>query len=348
MKHVILIAITFLLSIMEMYSQTFTTQMNGGEKLFFSITDSTKRKVEIIRIKTLNGVPVALPSGNLEIPATVKYKGATYYVTSISEGAFAGADKLIAVSIPSSVGQIGERAFSGCLKLTDIVFPSCKPKIGDSAFEKCSALSSISFGSDWTTMDLHLFADSDSLKTVFVPARVMKITGVKRLPNLQTINVDSSNKAFSSHDGMLYSQDGRTFYACPRARRGDVALKPGTEKVLDGAFKGCTLVESVSLPASAHEFAYDEFDGCKRLTSIVLMSEVPPVTAKWNGSTVFAIESPGENCNVFVPKENRARYQAAICCADGFYETLSGSRKVEAGESEMMGKSTIRRIKRQR
>jgi hypothetical protein len=348
MKHLILIAITFLFSSLETFSQDFVTRLNNGDRLFFHITDTTKKKVEIVRVKALNGAKVSLPSGNLEIPSTVKYKDTTYYVMSIGLDAFAGAEELTSVTMPSSITQIGDRAFSGCPKLKSVVFPSCKPKIGEHAFENCKSLSSVSFGSDWTSLELQLFEDSASLTDVYVPARAVKVTGVKLLPNLKRIDVDPNNLAFSSHDGMLYSKDGKTFYACPRARKEKVSLVSGTEKVLDGAFRGCTMIEEVYLPASVHELSYDEFAGCTSLTSITMLSEIPPITAKWNGATVFAIKSPGKDCRIYVPKENLTRYRTAICYTVGLYETLPGARKEKVGEDGLIGKTAVKKIKKQR
>ena len=347
MKHFILIAITFLFCSIGASSQSFTVRLNNGERLYFTVKDDSAKKVEIVRVKSMNGTTLPLPTGNLEIPSTVKYNETTYYVMSIGESAFAGADELTSVIIPSSITHIGERAFSGCTKLANIVFPSYKPTIGDKAFEDCKSLSSISFGSDWTSVDLHLFADADVLKYVQIPARTTKLTGVKQLPNLQRIDVDPNNKAFSSYDGLLYSVDGKTLYACPRARVGSVSIKNGTESILEDAFAGCTKVSKIILPESIHELDYDEFAGCTRLSSIVIMAKMPPITAKWNGSTVFAIKAPNQHCTIFVPKENLSRYRMATCSADGSYETLAAAQKTNHSAGEMMGKKSIKRIKMQ-
>jgi hypothetical protein len=245
------------------------------------------------------------------------------------------------VTIPSSILSIGESAFSGCRNLESVIFPSCKPKIGSKAFDHCKALASVSFGSDWTSVELQMFAGSESLTSVFIPARVVKLTGVKQLPKLQRIDVDANSKAFSSHDGMLYSKDGKTFYACPCARKGDVTLQDGTEKILDEAFKNCTMVESLSLPASIREFAFDEFASCTGLTRIVMNSEIPPMTAKWNGSSVFALRAPTQNTMVYVPGGFLKRYREAVCNKTGAYETLQGKRKVTLNEVALIGKSAI-------
>lgn len=347
MKQFFLIAFAFLFCAMEAFSQSFTTRLSNGDKLWFTVTDPVARKVEIVRVKALDRLHESLPSGDLKIPSTVKYKDIVYYVTSIGKEAFCGAESLTSVIIPSSVSNIGEKAFSGCSKLQSIVFPSCNPIICDNAFEKCKSISFISFGSDWTSVDLSCFADADSLREVHIPAKVIKLTGVKQLSHLQVLDVDSNNKAFSSCDGMLYSENGKTLYACPRAKSGEISIMKGTETILYGAFAGCNKVSRILLPESVHEFAFDEFVGCTRLSSIVFLSEMPPITAKWNGSRVFAIKAPNQYCKVYVPKENIARYRTAACNADGLYETLTAAKKTNMVESDMIGKKSIKKIKNQ-
>lgn len=346
MKRLVLIAIVFLFASLGAYSQSFSARLAGGDQLCFQITDTTHKKAEIVRVKALGNTQFSLPSGDLVIPSTVKYKETVYYVMSIGESAFSGAEELTSVSIPSSIQRIGDKAFSGCSNLKSVVFPSCKPTIGEDAFEGCNSLSSVSFGSDWQAVDFQVFAAAESLKEVFIPARVNKITGLKTIASLERIEVDANNKAFSSHDGMLYSKDGLTLYACPRAKYGQVSILSGTETVLDGAFGNCIKVDGIILPSSIHAFAFDEFAGCSSLQRIVMMPEVPPTTAKWNGATVFAIKAPNQTCSIQVPKEYLPRYQVSICSSDGAYETLKGNRKVEIGSEEMMNKSSVNKAKK--
>lgn len=345
MKRFILIAIAFLVASLEAYSQSFSARMGNGGQLSFHVTDTTRNEVEIVRIKVLGDLQPSLPSGDLMIPSSVNCKGATYTVVSIGESAFADADALTSVSIPSSVRRISDKAFSGCSHLTSVIFPSSSTLMGDNVFDKCSSLSSLSFGSDWTAIDFQQFAEATSLKEVYIPARVGKISGLKQLASLERIEVDPNNKAFSSHDGILYSKDGLTLYACPLAKNGHVSVYPETEKILDGAFSNCAALEGILLPASIHEFAYDEFMGCAHLKTITLLSEVPPLTAKWNGAAVFAVEAPNQECILQVKKEHLNRYQVNICAAEGSFETLKGERKTEISAGKMMDKSLIKRIR---
>lgn len=343
MKRFVLIAIVFLFAALEARSQSFTARISSGDQLCFQITDSTRLKVEIVRIKGFGNVKITAPSGELVIPAIVKYKEVEYLVTSVGEDAFADATELTSVSIPSTVRRLGSRAFSGCTSLKSIVFPSSKPEMGENVFEKCNSLSSLSFGSDWTGVDLQVYAESDSLTNIYIPARANQITGLKALASLEKIEVDVNNTAFSSYDGVLYSKDGRTLYTCPSAKSGEVNVRPGTEKILDGAFRDCTKVGVINLPSSLHEFAFDEFAGCSSLARLTLLSAVPPVSAKWGGATVFAVESPNTQCSLFVPKEYFSRYKVSICTTEGIYETLNGNRQTELVSGQLMGKTAIKK-----
>ena len=65
------------------------------------------------------------------IPATVKYNGVIYNVTSIGREAFRNRYVLKSVTIPNSVTSIGSYAFSDCSGLTSMTIPNSVISIGD-------------------------------------------------------------------------------------------------------------------------------------------------------------------------------------------------------------------------
>lgn len=343
MKRLItLLAGLFAASGLLVQGQTFSVPLESGNKLLFSVTDTTAKTVEIIRTGSFAGVSLALPTGSLDIPSSVTFKGKTYRVASISADAFSSAEELTFVSIPSSVKAIGEKAFAGCTKLEGVVFPASEPEFGSDVFDGCIALRSVSLGSDWKALDLNLFVSSNDLVDLYVPAKVRKITNLKFLQSLERIEVDPNNRAFSSIDGNLYSKDGKVFYACPNGRVGTLEIPEGAEKIQEGAFNGCASLTEITLPSTLHSFSYLDFYQCVSLRKLTLLSEMPPMTAKWNGASVFAIRCPGSLFKVYVPAESYSRYQTAVCAKAGEYETPAGKKETCSEDGLLTDKGILK------
>ena len=124
------------------------------------------------------------PSGNVVIPATVKYNNRTYKVTEIKnvnmyitsceipEGvtsigtAFQNLSSLTSVSISSTIQRIEGYAFSDCTSLISINIPKGVTYIGDKAFSGCTALPSITIPTTLMGMGSSSFADCTNLKKI--------------------------------------------------------------------------------------------------------------------------------------------------------------------------------------
>lgn len=95
-------------------------------------------------------------------------------VTSISEYAFSGCERLTSIIIPNSVTSIGKNAFGGCERLKSIVIPNSVINIGAWAFSGCWSLESVIIGNNVTTIGTRAFRDT-ALKTVTIPKSVKQI-----------------------------------------------------------------------------------------------------------------------------------------------------------------------------
>lgn len=344
-KLTILLAALLLSSASSLCGQELSSTLKSGAQLYFSVTDTTAKTVELVSPASVPGAAVSFPDGMLDIPATVVIKDVTFRVTGIAAKAFEGADKLTYVAIPSTVRKIGADAFKGCTKLEHLVLPAAAPEIDKSAFADLRYLKAISFGSDWRSIDFSLFASSEDIESVFIPVKVTKITNLKALKGLKNISVDPNNPAFTTIDGMLYSRDGQTLYACPCGRRGEVAIVPGTKKILDGAFNGCSLIYSVKIPASVESFPYDLFGDCCLLSEIKMFASAPIMTAKHDGTHVFALLVATPDTRLAVPRESIALYRNAICAEPGEYESILSGKKEVRTAVEMLGRRNVVRGK---
>ncbi|MBQ4100306.1 MAG: leucine-rich repeat domain-containing protein, partial [Oscillospiraceae bacterium] len=92
-----------------------------------------------------SGVPLSpWHNGNEQHITSITFDGQSY-ITSISDGAFAGFTALTSLTIPDSVEVIGACVFNGCTALTEITIPSGAGTINDSAFYGCSSLTKVTF-----------------------------------------------------------------------------------------------------------------------------------------------------------------------------------------------------------
>ena len=105
-------------------------------------------------------------SGEVVIPESVEYEGATYSVTSIEEKAFYHCSGLTSVTIPNGVTSIGNMAFRECTGLTSVTIPNSVTSIRWEAFRDCSGLTSVTIGNGVTSIGEYAFSGCSALTSV--------------------------------------------------------------------------------------------------------------------------------------------------------------------------------------
>ena len=101
------------------------------------------------------------------LPSTLK---------GISEKAFSGCTKLLAIDIPEGTKSIGENAFENCSALTDVTIPSTVKKITGNMFLNCKRLKNVSLENGITVIGDNAFCGCKSLTELVVPETVTKIS----------------------------------------------------------------------------------------------------------------------------------------------------------------------------
>ena len=133
-------------------------------------------------------------AGDVAIPLSVNYNGATYSVTSIGNQAFRYCSNLTSIEIPNSVTSIGDEAFFGCSSLTSIQIPNSVTSIGNYAFIWCESLTSIEIPNSVTSIGESAFGGCDSLTSVEIPNSVTSIgqSAFKGCSNLTDVIIGNS------------------------------------------------------------------------------------------------------------------------------------------------------------
>jgi hypothetical protein len=182
----------------------------------------------------LNGTGVAFGGANALTEAVIGNG-----VTRI-DGMFQGCTQLERVSLPKSLRTIGEFSFWGCICLSDLVLPDGLISIADHAFDDCRGLETIVIPKSVTDIGFAAFE------------------GCYRLQEL-TLPVIGSGSQYS-HFGSIFGAtdfEAQASYIPPDFKK--VTVTAG-KRLENGAFKGCSTIESIILPDSLEIAAGDAFD----------------------------------------------------------------------------------------
>ena len=190
-------------------------------------------------------------TGDVVIPSSVDYNGATYSVTSIGYEAFYNCSSLTSIEIPNSVTSIGDDAFYGCSSLTSIEIPNSVTSIGGWAFYHCTSLTSIEIPNSVTSIGNYAFCGCSSLTSIQIPNSITRIGdgAFNNCSSLTSIEIPNSVTSIG---------------AC--------------------AFYGCSGLTSIEIPNSVTSIGNDAFYYCSNLTKITCLATNPPTI----GSDTFS------------------------------------------------------------
>ena len=333
-----------LLAGVSAFAHDFTATVDG-QKLYFEITNKSRKCVAVTYNGNISDHKDQSIAGIVEIPAKVKHNDEVYSVTAISPKAFANADHLKGIVIPSGVTTIGDFAFEDCDSLTNVVFPGNIVTLGQGVFFKATAISNVTIGSDWKKIDLSMFRWSKSLTSIAIPAKIEKIQGVKKLKHLESIAVDPNNAKFASVDGMLYSKDGSIFYACPRAYKGKVTVHQGVTTILPGALIDCPAITALDLPASLQYVSFRETSRMKQLSYILIRGEQPISTSYLGAEGKFLFQIANPATEIVVLSSAKSSYEKALATEAGEYAEKADGLPYIVEQKDLPGKKNIKGVK---
>ena len=161
--------------------------------------------------------------------------------------------------IPDSVTEIKEYAFSGCTGLTSVIIPDSVTRIGEGAFSGCSSLESITIP--------------------FVGAEAGKTSkDTYQYPFGYIFGTDSytGGRGVMQYYGNSTSYTMSITYYIPSSLR-NVTVTGGN--ILYGAFYGCSMLTSVTIPETVTSIGERAFYNCTGLSSINYTGDI----AAWCG-----------------------------------------------------------------
>ena len=203
-------------------------------------------------------------------------------VTSIGESAFEYCSSLTSVTIPDSVTSIGNSAFSGCSSLTSITIPDSVTSIGDFAFSSTAIYNDESnWENDVLYIGNYLIEAKNTLSGEYVVKKETKCIGRRAFvgcSELNQINVDTANTAYSSENGVLFNKNKTELIRYPEGKAGNSYVIPNSvTSIGEYAFRDCTSLTSITIPDSVTSIGNSAFSFCDSLTSIAIPDSVTSI-----------------------------------------------------------------------
>lgn len=246
---------------------------------------------------TINGLPVTAiwPEafhGWTGLKSVAVPKG----VTNIPNGAFSGCSALTNITIPDTVTSIGEQAFSDCSSLTGVIIPHSVSQIAPYTFVRCTSLTDVQIPTGVTSIGYGAFLECTSLTNVTIPKTVSGIGSevFSDCSQLIAITVEALNPAYGSVDGVLFSKNPTTLFACPGGKSGSYSLPDTVLRIGDSAFAGCERLTSITIPNGVTSLGRGVFSECTGLTNVTISDTVTSVGngAFWGCSALASLIIP--------------------------------------------------------
>lgn len=134
----------------------------------------------------LNNRGVLTVTGEGEITDTAPWNDYCYEIksaiftdgiTGIGECAFAGAENMVSVQLPSTLKEIEVNSFYSCSSLKEIIIPSGVKKIDSEAFAWCTSLEEVVLPEGLETLEYGAFSYCRSLAKINIPDSLTTISG---------------------------------------------------------------------------------------------------------------------------------------------------------------------------
>ena len=190
-------------------------------------------------------------SGNVTIPETVTIDGVEYTVTKIEKGAFSGNTDITGVTIPDTVTEIGEGAFGNCGNLKTVIV-----------------------GSGVTSLE-GVFTGSENIEKVIAPETV--IEGAELPDGTVTITYPEGGEPELSGDLLISEgENGNELVSVPSDTR-EIVIPDNVTKIGNGAFIGCTELETITIPNHVESIGESAFRGCESLKEVEIGTNVATI-----------------------------------------------------------------------
>ena len=229
-------------------------------------------------------------------------------ITEINYSMFCGCSNLTTIAIPEGVTRIGSNAFNSCISLKSIAIPNSVMIIENSAFQYCTGLTSVSIPNGMTSLDSSAFSDCTALKNennLYGNAYYIGNSSNPYLLLLSAKNTAITECEINSNTRFI---SNGAFSGCTNLE--SITISNSVTSIGYSAFYNCTSLVSVTIPKSVTNIESYAFSGCANLTSVIVNALNPP-SVKGGSSGFDSFYKCSKLTNIYVPAESVNAYKTA-------------------------------------
>ena len=233
-------------------------------------TDRGKLKVTYFPVDTYSAANVKAANkvgytGDVTIPAVVKYQGKEFDVVAVGDSAFIGATALTKVVLPNTIEALGAHMADGCLALTACDISAVESAVvPDYAFYNCQKLEAITFPKGVETIGRDAYYGCYAAADITIPATVTTISdyAFDYCKTITTVTVPATVTSVGTY----------AFANCTSLTTATVEGAMG-----ESMFRSCSALTTATLPAGTTTLKNAMFYGCKALTNINVWDDITTV-----------------------------------------------------------------------
>ena len=192
-------------------------------------------------------------------------------IIEIGESAFVECVKLAKLDLGKGVKKIGKHAFQSCSSIRNLIIPNNVTEIGVQAFNCLNQMTSLTLSSNLKVIEEYAFGSCNALESLVIPEGVIEIkaNAFVNANSLKTLSLPSTlekigESAFTNNrlEELIMPKNLKeigysAFYGSWNLTK--LVLNDGLVSIDTGAFMGCELLTSVTIPSSVQYIGSNAF-----------------------------------------------------------------------------------------
>ncbi|MBO4676201.1 MAG: leucine-rich repeat protein, partial [Oscillospiraceae bacterium] len=176
------------------------------------------------------------------------------------------------VMLEEGVTSIGNGAFYGCSGLTSVTIPGSVTSIGDAAFRDCKGLTSVTIPEGVVSIGNYVFRNCSGLTSVMIPGSLTSIGDSAFYICKGLTSAGPVGSGSSIEFGWTNSIPANAFRNCSGLT--SVTIPAGVTSIGNYALYKCSNLTSVTIPNSVTRIGGSVFSGCTNLSSATIPESV--------------------------------------------------------------------------